>query len=133
MKKDLQALCAVPTKSLDVGVKTASANGASADLRGFHSCLVIVDSDLWTDGTHTISLEDSDDNAAFTAVPASNIIGSTPVIDGATKDDQAYKFGYSGGKRYLRVITTVAGATTGAIYGSMIVPGHERAGGKLVK
>lgn len=132
MKKDLASIMAVPVKSLDVGAKTASADGASADLKGFHSVAVVVDSDAWTDGTHTISLEESDDNSTFTAVASDDIIGSAPVIDGATDDDQAYKFGYSGGKRYIRVITTVSGATTGAIYGALIVKGHERAGGKIV-
>ena len=131
MKKDLNFIVSTPIKSLDVGAVTASANGVSSDLKGFHSCQVIVDADAWTDGTHTITLEESSDNSNFTTVAAADIIGSTPVIDGASDDDQAYTFGYGGFKRYVRVVTTVAGASTGAVYGALIIPGHKAKKGKL--
>ena len=126
-KKDLDHLLEIPVKSIDVGAKTASANGASADLKGYHSCIAFIDADAWTDGTHTLSLEESDDNSSFSAVSG----GATVVIDGAADDDQAYKIPYNGHKRYVRVITTVSGATTGAIYGAQLVRGHKKLKGKL--
>ena len=140
-KKDLKFLLETPVKSLDVGAKTASADGASADLKGYHSAVFIVDADAFTDGTHTIVLNESDDNSTFTAVAAADLsfveagaINSSGqiVIDGAADDDQAYVIGYAGNKRYIRVETTVSGATTGAIYGALIVRGHKRAQGKIV-
>lgn len=140
MKRDLHHLLATPVKSIDVGAKTASADGASADLKGYLSAVVFVDADAWTDGTHTIHLEDSPDNSTWTNVAAADLefteagaINSSGqvVIDGAADDDQAYKIGYAGSERYLRVSTTVAGATTGAIYGAQIVRGHKALKGKL--
>ena len=140
-KRDLHFLVDTPTKSIDVGAKTSSANGASLDLKNYHSCLMIVDADAFTDGTHTIHLEESSDNSTFTDVAAADLIFTEAgainssgqiVIDGAADDDQAFIIGYAGGKRYVRASVTVAGTTTGAIYGAMLVPGHKRNKGKLI-
>jgi hypothetical protein len=140
MKRDLHNLVSTPTKSLDVIARTASGDGVSADLKGFHSCLVIIDADAWTDGTHTLVVNESDDDVTFTAVAAADLIfdvagaissTGTVVIDGAADDDQAFIIGYSGGSQYVRVESTAAGTTTGAIYGAMIIPGHKAKDGKL--
>jgi hypothetical protein len=127
---------AQPTKSIDVGAKTASANGAAVDLQGYEACVMIVDADARTDGTHTVRLEESDDNSTFSAVAAADLswdsaIGPVNasgqvVIDGAADDDQACVVGYVGAKRYVRAAAVVTSATTGAIYGALLVPGHAR-------
>lgn len=131
MKKDLKAIVGTPTKSLDVTGRSASADGASADLKGFRSAMVIIDSDAWTKGSHVFSLDESDDDSTWTAVAAADYSGSV-TIDGAADDDQAYVIGYYGSKRYLRVALDVTGpATGGAICGGMIVPGHKINGGVL--
>ena len=131
MKKDLFALVKVPIKSIDTVAQTdGTVNGASADLKGQRSCLII-DVDARTDGIHTPSLEESSDDSTFTAVAAADLVGSFTVVDGAADDDQAYIVGYSGPKRYVRVVLVTTGATTGAIIGAMIMPGHKLNGGKL--
>ena len=77
--------------------------------------------------TGTFQVEESADNTAFTAVAAADLQGTEPVVDDATDDDQIYKLGYLGSKQYLRVAVTVSGATTGAVYGAMIIAGHPAA------
>ncbi|MBA5779490.1 hypothetical protein H2509_20360 [Stappia sp. F7233] len=112
-----------PVQSLAPAARTASANGAGVDLRDFDGAMVMIDAGSWTDGTHTFEVQESDDNVAFAAVAADDLLGSEPVVGGATDDDQIYKVSYIGTKRYIRAAVTVAGAVTGAVYGVSIVRG----------
>jgi len=109
--------------SLTVAARTATTNGASVDLAGFNAAEVFVVTGTITDGTHTISLEESDDNTTFSTVAASNLLGSAPTIT-APDDDKVFRFGYVGGKRYVRVKTTVSGATSGGTYGAIVLRGY---------
>lgn len=111
-------------KSISPAARTASHNGAGVDIRGYESATALVSVGVWTDGTHTFELQESDDDSTYTAVADSDLLGSEPVVDAADEDEQVYAVGYSGTKRYLRVVATVASATTGAIYGVTIVRGH---------
>lgn len=116
-----------PVQSLAPAARTASANGSSADLANYDSATVLIDVGAFTDGSHTFEVQESDDDSTFTAVAAADLIGdSEPVVDGAADDDQIYKIGYVGSKRYLRVATTVSGTTTGAVYGAQILRGNPR-------
>ncbi|MFH9587920.1 hypothetical protein ACH4LS_22650 [Streptomyces luteogriseus] len=116
-----------PTQSLLPATRTASANGAGVDLTNFDAACVVIDAGAWTNGTHTFEVQDSDDNSTFTAVPAANLDGTAPVIDGATDDEQIYEIGYHGTKRYLRVAVTVTGSpATGAAYSATVIRGHGR-------
>lgn len=105
--------------SLTPAARTASANGSGVDLQGFHGALAVVICGTRTDGTHTPSLEESDDNSTFTAVAAADMEGTFAAI--ATGVNQ--RVGYKGRARYIRLVTTVSGATTGAVYGMGVVRG----------
>ncbi len=107
-------------ESITPAAHTASANGAGIDLRGYQAAVVIVDAGTITDGTHTISLEESDDNSTYTAVAATDLQGSFANVASNTPQ----KVGYIGGKRYIRAVTTVSGATTGGIYGVAVIKGR---------
>ncbi|MEW2631792.1 hypothetical protein AB0903_09065 [Streptomyces sp. NPDC048389] len=115
-----------PAQSLAPAARTASANGTGVDLANFDAAAVVVDAGVWTDGTHTFEVQDSDDNATFAAVADEFLDGTEPVIDAADEDAQIYTVGYHGIKRYLRVIVTVAGATTGAAYSAAVYRGKGR-------
>lgn len=126
-KRDLDHLLAVPVKSVDVGAKTdGTVNGASADLKGYHSAIAFVDSDAWTDGSHIVKLQESSDNSTFSDVAAGQV-----TIDGAADDDQAYKIPYNGFERYIRLAIVTSSSSTGAIVGASIVRGHKALKGKL--
>ncbi|MEM9566293.1 MAG: hypothetical protein AAGA93_26975 [Actinomycetota bacterium] len=111
--------------SIDPQAHTASANGAGVDLADFGSAAVVVVAGAITDGTHTITVEESDDNSAFTAVAAEDLDGTYTVID-SDDDGTVQKVGYQGTKRFIRAVTTVAGVTTGGIYGVHVVKGSPR-------
>jgi hypothetical protein len=113
-----------PAVSLSPDAHTASENGTGVDLHGFESALVVVTGTL-TDGTHTIEVQESSDNSTFTAVDNADLLGTEPVIT-STGSNKAYKVGYIGSKRYIRVVTTVASATTGGVYGALVLRSDAR-------
>jgi len=67
-----------------------------------------------------IILEDSDDDSTYAAVTnADYVLGLTPdasgivaTIDGATDDEQSYKCGYLGPKRYAQIRADVTGTVS---------------------
>jgi hypothetical protein len=111
--------------SLAPAARTASANGSGVDLSGYGGAMVLVTTGLITDATHTIEVQESEDNATFTAVADADLQGTEPAI-GAADDNKVYRVGYLGNKRYVRVVVTVAGATTGGVLGASVVRGLPR-------
>jgi len=112
-------------QSLAPAARTADENGAGVDLQGFHGAMVVVHTGAITDGTHTIEVQESDDDSTYTAVADADLQGSEPAI-GVADDNKIYKIGYMGTKRYIRAVVTVAGATTGGVYDAVVVRGAPR-------
>lgn len=107
-------------QSLTPAARTANADGTGVDLAGYHAASVYVVAGTITNGTHTPAVQESDDNVTFAAVAAGDLQGSLANI--ASNDVQ--EIGYIGSKRYIRVAVTVAGATTGGVYGAFVVRGR---------
>lgn len=107
-------------------------NGSSVDMSGYESVLFLVHTGVITDGTHTLTFEDSADNSAFATVAAADVIGSLAgnAADGVlvvtTDNNKLFEFGYRGKQRYVRVKAVVSGTTTGGIYGITAVRSHAR-------
>ena len=114
--------------SLVPAARNATANGTGIDLQGYEGALAVVCVGALTDGTHTFSLEHSDVlGSGYTAVTAVDMLGS--FVAGTASSIQSV--GYIGMKRYLRVVQTVAGATTGAVTCASIARGMERHKGNV--
>lgn len=106
--------------------RTATATGTGIDIANYQSVVVAVVPVSWTDGTHTLKLQYSPDNSAWTDVAASQLDGTMPVIN-ASGDATVYtRVGYLGTQRYIRAISTVVGATTGAVYSVIALRGSPR-------
>jgi hypothetical protein len=103
--------------SLAPQARTASANGTGADLAGYRGAICLWVVGTITDGTHTPKLQESNDNATFTDVVAADQEGTFAAL--ATGVNQSV--GYKGRQRYVRAVITVAGATTGGVYGAAIM------------
>ncbi|MFI8531065.1 hypothetical protein ACIGMX_12530 [Streptomyces aquilus] len=116
-------------QSLTPAARTATASGSSVDRlasgASFQDALIVVSTGTITDGTHTIVVEESADNAAWAAVADADLQGTEPAI-GAADDNKIFEIGYLGTKRYVRVSVTVAGTTTGGIYGADVVLANPR-------
>jgi len=107
-------------------------NGTAIDLwsntvarQVFRTALVIVQTGTITDGTHTVEVQESDDNSSFTAVADADLQGTEPAI-GAANDNVVYEIGYRGTQRYLRAAVVTTGATIGGVFGAVIALGVPR-------
>lgn len=101
-------------------------NGTSVDLRGYDAALVSVAFGAYTDGTHTPSLEHSVDGATFSVVAASDMNGSFAAVNSSGGANTIQSVGYLGQQRYVRVVMTVTGATSGAASYAGVVVGQPR-------
>jgi hypothetical protein len=116
-------------RTLSPALRTATATGVTVDRAqsgaGYQDALVVVTTGTITDGTHTIVVEDSPDGTNWTPVADAYLQGAEPAIVAAS-DDTLYEIGYLGDQRYLRASVTVAGTTTGGVYGAVVILGNAR-------
>jgi hypothetical protein len=124
MRTDLKNSISV-VQSLGAAVRTASANGVGVDLAGYDAAVVVVTTATITDGTHTVEVQDSNDNATFAAVADEFLDGAEPAIV-AADDNLTYEIGYKGIKRYVRVAVTATGTATGGVVSAAVVRGKAR-------
>lgn len=113
--------------ALAPALRTTSANGVTIDRAEddcfFQDALFAIQSGAITDGTHTVSFEDSDDGSTWAATTA---LQGTPPAIGSSNDNVQYAIAYTGLKRYVRVVVTAAGTTTGGIVGATAILGNPR-------
>lgn len=140
MIRDLENEFGTPVVSIDAAVKTADADGSSADLRGYRKALVIASIGASGDTLSgsveiNIEVEESDDNSSFTDVADASLqtsvtganTGTFAHIDSGTEDSAIYMTTYLGSKRYIRAVVNVVGThTNGTPIGVCILPfGHS--------
>lgn len=116
--------------TLTVAARTnGTVNGTTVDLNenkdACRSAMLIVHTGTVTDGSHAITLQESDDNSAWATVAAADLQGSAPTLV-AADDDVLYELGYVGSKRYLRASVVTSAATTGGVFGATIVRAFPR-------
>jgi len=117
---------AVP--ALASAAKTADFTGITVDARGYDALTFVANTATVTDATTTLGAEYSDDAGSnWAAVPASEIIGTPPVLDTAAADDNSVQqFGVVVRHAHYRLKGTVVGATTGLVIGAVAILGHPR-------
>ena len=111
-------------QSLAPASQTAAVDGASIDLQGFNSACAVIDAGAigGTTPSFTFEVQESDDDAAFTAVADTDLEGVEPVL---TAGGSVTRVGYTGSKRYLRVaITAATGTTPTLLCSASFVLGH---------
>ena len=101
--------------------KTTTANGSGVDMihSDFSFTLALISGTI-TDGTHTITVQESDDNSTFTTITAIDGNGITALTSSAGGSAVVLKR-YIRSKRYVRAVTTVSGATTGGFYSAIVL------------
>ena len=107
---------------------------ATVDLAGFNSAVIELSVGLKSADTGTITLKaEHSDATSFANVAAADMQGVTPAegviytIDADSDDSTSriVKFGYVGGKRYLKLtIAEVGENANGVILGVTVVKGH---------
>lgn len=110
-------------QSLAPAARTATANGSAVSLANVQGNMVVFSPGTITDGTHTPSVETSDDGSTgWAAAPAADLVGTLANLASNTPQ----KVSYIGAKAYIRPKVTVAGATTGGVYGASAILSGKR-------
>src|SRR5690606_19347743 len=98
--------------SLVPAVVTATTKGSHADLQGFNSAALIINTGaIAGDGLFVIAIQESDTptDDDFTDVNATNLLGILPAaLEAAT----VYAQGYKGNNRYIRAVITKTSGTS---------------------
>lgn len=116
-----------PLNILAPKLYAASTNGSSIDRyrnAGYAALTLQLLCGTWTDGTHAFTIQESADNSTWTTVAAADLLSGPGVASGAGAFTSITSAGtavsqsldYIGRQRYVRVISTLSGITTGAAY-----------------
>lgn len=133
-----------PVSLLHSVVVTATGNVADIDLQGFNSCEFLVDvgvdagTGLGASHNLVFTLTHADDNGSGAAgsyanVDAADVLGVTAAsgvvltIDSTDEDNTLYRFGYVGGKRFLKLTYTETGTVSCPI-SIVLIKGHPADG-----
>jgi hypothetical protein len=122
MTKDLHTNIAV-VSAIAAAVLSADETGAALDRQGFDSAaFAIVTGAVGGAGDFAARMQHSDTETPgdFEDVPTKDLQGELPATLLA---DGAYSIGYSGSKRYLRLVITHNGGTSIAL-GATLIKGH---------
>jgi len=101
---------------------TTTATGTGVDLAGFDAATIYVFQGATTDGTWTATVQDSADNQTF---GTATLNGTLATMTSATTTT-VQEVGYAGSKRYVRVLITVANATTGGVLSATVIKGSPK-------
>lgn len=133
-----------PVSVLHAVVVTATGNSGDIDLKGFNSCEFLVDAGvdagtgLGESHNLVFTLTHADDNGSGAAgsyanVAAADVLGVTAAsgvvltIDSTDEDNTLYRFGYVGGKRFVKLTWTETG-TVSMPMSISLVKGHPADG-----
>lgn len=115
-----------PATSVTTG--GGAVNGTAVDCgiygNNFRDVLFTVISGTLADGTYAVTVEESDaSGSGYAAVDASRVLGTLPSF-AATDDNVWLSFGVRPTKRYVRIVVTPTGATTGGPFTATAVLGN---------
>lgn len=121
MRKDLYSNFAA-VQALASASTSAAGDGLTIDLKGFQSALFLVNVGAITGaGDFTFKVQESDQaGAGFADAAAADVIGMAPATMAAST---AYKLGYRGKKRFIRLSVTKTGGTSIQM-GAVAILGH---------
>jgi hypothetical protein len=117
------------TPSLMPAARTnGTATGSAVDLRGFDAAVITVSFGAWTDGTHTPSVIESVDGTNYAAAGTGDLDGTLAALTGTAGQNALQQIGYIGTQRYVAVVMTTTGGTTGALSGASVIAGYPHSG-----
>ncbi|MEU8316698.1 MULTISPECIES: hypothetical protein [Actinomycetes] len=124
MRRTVYSEC-VARPALAVATRTNGAvNGLTVDRHynnnAFRAAMFVIHTGTMTDGSVAVTMEDSPDNTTWTTVDTAFVQGSLPTI-ALANDDRVFEVGYTGPQRYVRIVATTSGATSGGTFGATCV------------
>jgi hypothetical protein len=116
------------SQSLAPAVRTSTATGSAVDLIGFDGAVIVVSFGAYTDGTHTPSVLSSVDGVTYNAAATSDLDGTFTAVSGSGGANTVQQVGYVGSQRFLKIVMTISGATSGAASAANITAGYPHNG-----
>ncbi len=114
-------------QSLSPAARTnGTGTGTAVDLRGYDAAVITVSFGTWTDGTHTPSAIQSVDGTTYTACGTADLDGTFSAVSGTASANSLQQVGYIGTQRFVAVVMTTAGATSGALSQANVIAGFPR-------
>jgi len=128
-----------PVSCLDPISISATQAAVEVDLAGFNSAEII-----WLTGLEegtlsgslgwTLTVTHADDDGtgvagSYSNVAAADVLGVTPAsgvcvtLDDPAEDNTLYRFGYVGGKRFIKLLVSEVGTTTGMPQALLVIKG----------
>lgn len=118
------------TQSLAPAVRiNGTATGSAVDLRGYDAAVVVVSFGAYTDGTHTPTVNQSADGVTWVpCVFGTDLDANTNLaaVNSSAGANTLQQIGYIGNLRYLQVVITTTGATSGAASTASVIAGYPR-------
>ena len=107
-------------------------NGTGVSLSNNVSAVVVFEAGAVTDGTHTPTVEESNDGTTWTTVAAEDLHGTLVAVTTAN-DPLVQTVGYKGSAGNIRAVWTDATSTTGGVTGALIIlGGRKQTGGSPI-
>jgi len=116
--RDLHSAITTTASIVPQGIAVETIDGDSVDMTGYDSLEVVFSSGdagvtLGAVNKYTLIIEDSADDSTFAATEAADLIGLAGAVSIPVTEDaicgKTLRFGYIGGKRYVRASITGAG------------------------
>lgn len=124
--RDFEKQISVSRSIAPAGNRTATINGTGVDTKEHLRTAIVFDLGTITDGGWTPSVDESDDNSAWSAVAAADLTGEDAIERTSANDETQLVWGYTGTKRYVRAtVTESTASTTGAIFSAVVI-GEKR-------
>ena len=122
MMRDLDKQISVVTTIAPAAAATATTTGTTVDLAGYRSAAVVLHTGVFTDGTFTPTVEESDNDSDWSTVDAADLSSAFEAVT-SSNDATIYEVGYLGSKRYIRLLMTETVASAGAFFSATVVRG----------
>ena len=119
-----------PKLALAPAAHTATSTGVDIDTAGFDSCDITYVVGVVTDGTHTPKLQSAPDNGSgspgsYADCAASELSGNGfAAVTSGGGGSSVQECGYIGSNRWVHIVVTRSGTTTGAVDGAVAVLGQ---------
>jgi hypothetical protein len=111
--RDFASNIAVGVSVAPDGNRTSSVTGSSVDLQGADSAAAVVHFGSITDGTFTPKLQESDSSGSGFSDVASSDLAQSFSDATSSESDTTQEVSYIGNKRYIRVVVSATGTSTG--------------------
>ena len=100
-------------KAFAAADSTTAFTGSAVDTQGFNAVLFTVSASYSAAdaATYTLSLTHSDDNSTYVAAGSEYVLGPSAALSGSAT---VQKIGYTGGRRYVKLVVTPSAAATSA-------------------